>query len=92
MSSTATTRFLRRKDAGAYLKDKYGFCSHGVLAKLATIGGGPEYSYLGDIPVYEPEKLDEWALGKLSHPVRSTSERKVALRATAACPQEADHA
>jgi len=81
--SKTERRFLRRSAAGAYLKEKYGFCSSGVLAKLAVIGGGPEYSYIGTVPVYEPEKLDEWALGKLSHPVRSTSERKVALRSAA---------
>ena len=35
-----TSQFLRRKDAGAYLKAKYGFGSEKTLAKLACIGGG----------------------------------------------------
>jgi len=68
-------QYLRRKDAAAYLKAKYGFCSVATLAKLATIGGGPEFQYLGDIPLYVEEKLDAWALSKLSTPVRSTSQR-----------------
>ncbi len=68
--------FLRRKDAAAYLKSKYGFCSTGTLAKYATIGGGPEYQYLGDMPVYTRQALDAWALSKLSAPVRSTSQRE----------------
>ena len=67
--------FLRRKDAAAYLRSKYGFCSTGTLAKYATVGGGPEYQYLGALPVYTQAALDSWALSKLSAPVRSTSER-----------------
>lgn len=69
-----SAQFLRRKDAAAYLKEKYGFCSTGTLAKLATIGGGPEFQYLGILPVYTEENLDEWARAMLSRPVRSTSE------------------
>lgn len=68
-------QYLRRKEAGKYLRDKYGFCSHGALAKLACVGGGPEFQYLDSMPVYITEKLDEWALSKLSAPVRSTTER-----------------
>lgn len=68
-------RLLRRKTAGSYLKSKYDFGSPRTLAKLACIGGGPEFQYIGNIPFYTQEKLDEWALGKLSAPVRSTSER-----------------
>jgi hypothetical protein len=67
-------QYLRRKEAGQYLRDKFGFGSYGTLAKLATVGGGPEYCYIGTIPVYLPAKLDEWALSKLSQPVRSTSD------------------
>jgi len=87
MSSTGLSKteqkFLRRNAAGAYLKEKYGFCSSGCLAKYAVVGGGPKFVYFGNIPAYTPEWLDEWALSKLSAPVRSTSERKAALRAAA---------
>jgi len=75
LSNAGEQIFLRRKDAAAYLKSRYGFCSAGTLAKYATIGGGPEYQYLGDLPVYTRAALDVWARSKLSRPVRSTSER-----------------
>jgi hypothetical protein len=73
-------QYLRRKDAAAYLKAKYGFCSTGTLAKLATLGGGPEFQYLGNLPVYVEEKLDAWARAKLSRPIRSTSDRAAGMR------------
>lgn len=66
--------FLRRKAAGEYLKSKYGFGSEKTLAKLACIGGGPEFRKAGTAALYEPAKLDEWAAAKISAPVRSTSE------------------
>ncbi len=33
-------QYLRRKQAGEYLKGKYGFGSEKTLAKLACVGGG----------------------------------------------------
>jgi hypothetical protein len=70
--------FLRRKEAGAYLKSKYGFCSDRALGKYATVGGGPEFRKIGITPrspvVYERAALDAWALGKLSQPLASTSD------------------
>jgi hypothetical protein len=68
-------RFLRRNEAGGFLKNKYGHGSAKTLAKLASTGGGPEMVYAGRIPFYTPEALDEWALAKLSKPVSSTSQR-----------------
>jgi hypothetical protein len=69
--------FLRRREAGQYLKDKYGFCSDRALGKLATTGGGPEFRKAGPFPrspvIYERRALDAWALGKLSAPFESTS-------------------
>lgn len=66
-------RYLRRKGAAAYLQEKYGFGTYGSLAKYATVGGGPEYQYLGELPVYTEEALDAWASAKMSGPVHSTS-------------------
>lgn len=70
--------FLRRKEAGAYLKSKYGFCSDRSLGKYATVGGGPEFRKAGPSPrspvIYERQKLDEWALAKISGPCQSTSD------------------
>jgi hypothetical protein len=67
--------FWRREQSAVYLKSTYGHGSKRTLAKLATTGGGPEMFYSGRIPLYTQESLDKWALGKLSGPVGSTSER-----------------
>ncbi len=72
------THFLRRKDAGAYLKSKYGFGSEKTLAKLACVGGGPEFRKAGSAALYEPAKLDEWALAKIGAPRSSTSDARAA--------------
>ena len=72
----APRQFLRRKQAAKYLKETYGFGAERTLAKLATIGGGPEMVYAGRIPLYWLEGLDAYALAKLTGPVRSTSERR----------------
>ena len=69
-------KFLRRKAAAAYLKENYGFGATATLAKLASVGGGPEMTYAGPIPLYTPNGLDTWAESRLSAPVRSTSERR----------------
>jgi hypothetical protein len=57
--------FLRRKDAAKYIKEKYGFLSEKSLAKLASVGGGPEFRRVGTgkrcIILYEPNALDAWA-------------------------------
>jgi hypothetical protein len=71
-------QFLRRKDAGGYLKNKYGFGAERTLAKLACLGGGPEYRKGGSTVLYEPAKLDEWALRKIGKPQRSTSDTEAA--------------
>jgi len=77
--TTATTahkpapEYLRRNEAGEYLKAKYGFGAPRWLAKLATLGGGPEMVYADTIPLYPVPGLDAWAVGKLTAPVASTS-------------------
>jgi hypothetical protein len=68
-------QYLRRKQAGEYLKSRYGFGSEKTLAKLASVGGGPEFRKAGVAAVYEPAKLDEWALAKIGAPQNSTSDR-----------------
>ncbi|WP_036285631.1 hypothetical protein [Methylocystis sp. ATCC 49242] len=70
-----TQQFLRRKQAGEYLKSKYGFGSEKTLAKLATVGGGPLFRRAGKAVLYEVESLDIWALRKISAPMSSTSDR-----------------
>ncbi len=76
-------KFLRRKDAAAYLKERYGFCSFRTLAKLACFGGGPIFRKAGKIVLYEPADLDAWALAQMSPPVSSTSEAQQASRSNA---------
>lgn len=68
-------RFLRRNEAADYLRNRYGFGSAKTLAKLATIGGGPQYHKAGQtIVLYTQDHLDEWALAKIGAAQRTTSE------------------
>lgn len=66
-------RFLRRKVAGAYLTEKYGFGAARTLAKAAVTGDGPEYHKAGRVVLYTREALDKWALAKIGAARRSTS-------------------
>ncbi|MCW2283789.1 hypothetical protein M2323_001779 [Rhodoblastus acidophilus] len=76
-------KYLRRKQAGEYLKSKYGFGAAKTLAKLAVVGGGPEICYAGSrTPLYRLDALDAWASGRISGPVRNTSERDAAPEAS----------
>ena len=70
MSISAT--YLRRKEAAAYIKSKLGYGATAYLAKLATVGGGPEIVYASRFPLYSVDALDEWIAAQLSQPVQST--------------------
>jgi hypothetical protein len=48
--------YLGRKAAAQYITDNYFPCSPKTLAKLACIGGGPEFRKAGRIPIHEPLK------------------------------------
>ena len=68
-------RFLRRKEASAYLRKKYGLDrAPSTLAKLAVIGGGPVFRRINRIPLYSISDLDDWVISNLSGPMRSTSD------------------
>jgi hypothetical protein len=67
-------KFLRRRQAAQYLTEKYGFGSERTLAKLACIGGGPEFRTAGRIPLYEQGSLDAWAQAKIGPLRKSTSD------------------
>ena len=73
-------KFLRRAQAGAYLKDTYGVGSPRTLAKLAVTGGGPTMQYIGRLPVYTIAELDRYAETRISPPVNSTSDRDASAR------------
>lgn len=66
--------YLRRVEAGEYLKAKYGFGSFRTLAKLASVGGGPEFHKAGAVVLYTVEALDAWAVAKLGPALASTSD------------------
>jgi hypothetical protein len=68
-------QYLRRPKASAYLIEKYGFGAERTLAKGVVTGDTPEFHKAGRIVLYTHEALDKWALGKISPPVCSTSER-----------------
>ncbi len=65
--------FLRRKAAGAYLTEKYGFGAARTLAKAAVVGDGAEYHKAGRVVLYTRGALDKWALTKIGAVRRSTS-------------------
>ena len=70
---------LRRKQASKYLQEKWGISrTHGTLAKLAVVGGGPKFQYANRTPLYPVEELDGWAESILS-PLKSSTSDKGAL-------------
>lgn len=68
------TRYLDRKEAAAYVRQRGLPCSPNTLAKFATTGGGPVYRRFGNKAVYTNADLDHWIERKLSSPLRSTSQ------------------
>ncbi len=71
-------RPLRRAEASVYLKERHGIDRAAqTLAKLACIGGGPNFRHFGRVPLYSPADLDAWAASLLS-PAKSFASQKVA--------------
>ena len=66
--------YLRRREAAEYLQQRYGAYTLETLAKLACMGGGPQFRRLGRFPVYTAADLDAWAMSKLSAPGASTAD------------------
>jgi len=71
---------LRRAEASAYLRRRYGIrAAVRTMAKWAWQGGGPPFYRDGKYPLYPVDGLDAWAQARLGTPLRSTSElREVA--------------
>jgi len=66
--------YLRRAGAAQYVRERWGApCSAKWLAKLAVVGGGPQFRRIGRFPVYSRADLDEWIEAKITAPRRSTS-------------------
>jgi hypothetical protein len=55
------------RSASQYLKNMHGVIrAPATLAKLRSVGGGPEFRYVGRSVGYEPAALDAWAAGQIS--------------------------
>lgn len=84
MSSYLSSGWLRRKEASRYLQERYNISrTPGTLAKLAHVGGGPKFQYVGRIPMYPVDALDDWATGLFSQVLSSTSDRQILTAAKA---------
>jgi hypothetical protein len=71
-----TSKYLRRKDASAYLLATWGLKrSPNYLAKLAVVGGGPAFHKGGRDPLYAPSDLDGWATDIIGPRMHSTSDQ-----------------
>jgi hypothetical protein len=69
--------YLRRRDAAAYMKSKYGWGSWQTLAKLAVTGDGPVFRKFGRAVLYAPADIDAWATNRLGPPTCSTLSTKI---------------
>jgi hypothetical protein len=66
---------LARNKAAEYITSIWGVpCSPKTLAKLASVGGGPEFRKGQRAALYEPAALDAWVQSRISSPLRRASE------------------
>jgi len=73
-----TARPLRRAEASRYLHETHGIDRKpATLAKLACIGGGPEFRRAGRVPLYSTTDLDDWAATLLTPPATTTTAHDV---------------
>jgi hypothetical protein len=70
------TKYMRRSEAAQYLQERVHAYTAATLAKLATVGGGPEFQKLGKFPVYTAEALDQWLASRTGPVVRNTAEAR----------------
>lgn len=72
---------LRRWEAAEYLAKVHGLqIAPATLAKLASIGGGPNFHAVPRMPLYPIAELDRWAAKRLGRLVTSTSECRSMVR------------
>jgi hypothetical protein len=81
--------FFRRRLASGYLKETWGLdVAPRTLAKIACLSSdGPVMHYVGRIPYYSKESLDDFARKKIGPAQRSTSERSEKTPALPSEPQ-----
>ena len=65
-------------DAAEHITNKYFPVSWRTLHKIRCTGGGPSFRKVGRQVIYDVAALDQWALSKISKPIRSTSEMEAA--------------
>jgi hypothetical protein len=71
----ASPFYLRRAEAAEYVLERWGApCSAKWLAKLAVVGGGPQFRKIGRFPVYSRADLDAWIEARITAPRYSTSD------------------
>jgi hypothetical protein len=74
MTDISSPKYMRRKEAAARLRGRYGWGGYSTLAKLAMTGDGPPMRKVGHMVLYDILELDAWAEAKISGPRYSTSE------------------
>jgi hypothetical protein len=67
-------RDMTRIEAARYITDHWFPCSPKTLAKLAVLGGGPEFRKAGRVPLYSIAACDRYGRSKIGPVVRSTAE------------------
>ena len=76
---TNDSDMMLTRDALAVALSAAGFpISAATLATKATRGGGPKYRLFGRRPLYKWSDSLDWARGRLSKPVTSSSELEAA--------------
>jgi|LakMenEpi03Aug12_release.lakeMendotaPanAssembly.Ray.scaffolds.fasta_scaffold2243314_1 hypothetical protein len=69
-----TRPFLTTKQAAIFLAEKNGIpIAPRTLTKLRVIGGGPTFRRFGRLVIYDCNDLLDWATGRISGPLASTS-------------------
>ena len=66
------SKWLTRKEAAEYLRDRIKVGSVSLLNKLAKTGEGPRFYSSGKTTLYSPSDLDAWVEGRLRANVTPT--------------------
>jgi hypothetical protein len=75
MAIDVSERRHDRASAAKFLTDIGLKTAPKTLAKLAVVGGGPEFIYWGRKPIYPEPALLAWAESRMTGRLRSTSDR-----------------
>ncbi len=70
----ATNNLLNRREAAQFLSERGFKTAPATLAKLACVGGGPNFISFGRRPLYASNALIEWAESRCTGLRRNTSD------------------